>query len=68
MAGTIRLKFQLSSFNQFDVGIIDICRRKSISQEMFALATHLRFKQAQPKMCHAHRVENRVDIFFLFLL
>ena len=28
--------------------------------------SHLRFKHAQPKMCHSPKVENGVDIFFLF--
>ena len=30
------------------------------------LATHLCFKQAQPKICHSPKVDDGVDIFFKF--
>ena len=31
-----------------------------------AVAVHLRFKHAQPKMCHSPKVDDGVEIYFLF--
>ena len=36
----------------------------SICQGNPDYVTHLCFKQAQPKMCHSPKVDDRVNIFF----
>ena len=35
-------------------------------RDIMAIIEHLRFKQAQPKMCHSPKNDDRVEIFFLF--
>ena len=35
---------------------------------ILVLVLHLRFKQAQPKICHSHKVEDGVENYFFFFL